>query len=91
MKRRNLQETRKSRKARTVPFQLAYNTILARLVAAREEAGLTQRQVSARMGRAPNFLTKCESGERSIDLVELLHLAQIYEKPVIDFLCELSS
>jgi transcriptional regulator with XRE-family HTH domain len=78
-------ETRKSRKARTAQFQGAYDVLLQRLIAAREKAGLTQHQVSALMGRSPNFLTKCESGDRSIDVMELLELAQIYKKPVNHF------
>jgi transcriptional regulator with XRE-family HTH domain len=78
-------ETRKSRKARSARFQDAYELLLLRLIAAREKAGLTQHQVSAMMGRSPNFLTKCESGDRSIDVMELLELAQIYKKPVNHF------
>lgn len=78
-------ETRKSRKARTAQFQVAYGILLERLVAARENAGLSQHQVSAMMGRSPNFLTKCESGDRSIDVMELLELAQIYKMPVYHF------
>ena len=82
MKKATPAETRKSRKARTAQFQDTYDILLNRLIAAREKAGLTQHQVSAMMGRSPNFLTKCESGERSIDVMELLELAQIYKKPV---------
>ena len=37
------------------------------------------------MGRVHNFMTKCESGERSIDVMELLELAQIYNKPINHF------
>ena len=33
-------ETRKSRKARTVPYQARYNGFLAKLISAREEAGI---------------------------------------------------
>jgi transcriptional regulator with XRE-family HTH domain len=78
-------ETRKSRKARTARFQEAYDTLLERLIAAREKAGLTQHEVSKMMGRSPNFMTKCESGQRSIDVMELMELAQIYNKPVSHF------
>jgi transcriptional regulator with XRE-family HTH domain len=78
-------ETRKSRKARTARFQEAYDTLLERLVAAREKAALTQHEVSKMMGRSPNFMTKCESGQRSIDVMELMELAQIYNKPVNHF------
>lgn len=78
-------DTRKSRKARTAKFQGAYDTLLERLVAAREKAGLSQHEVSAMMGRSHNFMTKCESGQRSVDVMELLELAQIYGKPVAHF------
>lgn len=85
MKKAKPAETRKSRKARTAQFQDAYDVLLQRLIAVREKAGLTQHQVSALMGRSPNFLTKCESGDRSIDVMELLELAKIYKKPVNHF------
>ncbi|MEI9978249.1 MAG: helix-turn-helix transcriptional regulator [Edaphobacter sp.] len=78
-------ETRKSRKARTAKFQDAYDTLLERLIAAREKAGMSQHEVSAMMGRSPNFITKCESGDRSIDVMELMELAEIYRKPVSHF------
>jgi transcriptional regulator with XRE-family HTH domain len=86
VKKRKPAETRKSRKARTAQFQEAYDALLERLIAAREQAGLTQHAVSARMGRSPNFITKCESGDRSIDVMELFELAKIYEKPLNHFL-----
>lgn len=78
-------ETRKSRKARTAKFRDAYDTLLERLIAAREKAGLSQHDVSAMMGRSPNFMTKCESGDRSIDVMELMEMAEIYKKPVSHF------
>ena len=85
MSKRQSAETRKSRKSRTAQFQESYDILLERLVAARERAGLTQHEVSATMGRSPNFITKCESGDRSIDVMELFELAMIYEKPVNHF------
>ena len=88
MKRRGDQETRKSRKARAAPLQKTYDSLLQRLIEARKEAGFTQREVSARMGRSHNFVTKCESGDRSIDVMELLELANLYEKPIGHFFVE---
>jgi len=79
-------ETRISRKGRNYPHQALYDGFLKKLISAREEAGLTQREVSARMGRAHSFLSKCETGERSIEVFELIQLAQIYKKPPQFFL-----
>jgi len=75
-----------SRKGRTTQHQALYDSFLSKLIAAREEAGLTQREVSARMERAHSFLSKCETGERSVEVFELIRLAQIYDKPPQHFL-----
>lgn len=85
MKKRRPAETRKSRKARTARFQEAYDSLVQRLIAARKEASLTQHEVSSMMGRSPNFMTKCESGDRSIDVMELLELANIYGRHIGHF------
>lgn len=47
------------------------------VVRAREAAGLTQAEVAARLGRHQPFVSNIESGERRIDLIELLELAAI--------------
>jgi transcriptional regulator with XRE-family HTH domain len=86
VKKQKKSETRVSRKGRTARHQALYDGFLQKLISAREEAGLTQREVSARMGRAHSFLSKCETGERSIEVFELIQLAEIYDKPPQHFL-----
>ena len=86
MKKQKKPETRVSRKGRTAQHQALYDKFIEKLISAREEAGLTQREVSARMGRAHSFLSKCETGERSLEVFELIQLAQIYDKPAQHFL-----
>jgi len=58
-----------------------YRAFLQRLKQARLDAGLTQVEVSHRLGRPQSFVSKCESGERRIDFVELQYFAKIYKKP----------
>ena len=67
-------------------MQTVYDAIVQRLIEARRESGLTQREVSAQIGRAHSFLSKCETGERRVDVLELLQLAKLYEKPLRYFL-----
>ena len=86
MKKKKKPETRVSRKGRTTHHQALYDRFIEKLISAREEVGLTQREVSARMERAHSFLSKCETGERSIEVFELIQLAQIYAKPPQYFL-----
>jgi transcriptional regulator with XRE-family HTH domain len=75
-------ETRRSKKAHTAALQGVYDAIVQRLIQARHESGLTQREVSTSIGRAHSFLSKCETGERRVDVLELLELARLYKKPL---------
>jgi transcriptional regulator with XRE-family HTH domain len=81
-------ETRRSRKAHTADLQGVYDGMVQRLIQARQDAGLTQREVSTRIGRAHSFLSKCETGERRVDVLELLQLAKLYDKPLLYFFAE---
>jgi len=67
-------------------LQAVYDAIVQRLIEARRESGLTQREVSAQIDRAHSFLSKCETGERRVDVLELLQLAKLYKKSLRYFL-----
>ncbi len=56
-----------------------YAQLLAVLRQAREDAGLTQTQVARHFGAHASFVSKCESGERRIDPVELADFCRIYK------------
>lgn len=63
-----------------------YRRFLTRLRAAREGAGLTQVEVAKRLGVPQSFVSKCESGERRVDVVELAAFARLYRRPLTFFL-----
>jgi len=63
-----------------------YRRILQRLREARAAAGFTQLEVARKLGRAQSYVSKCESGERRIDPVELAAFAKLYRKPLSFFL-----
>lgn len=69
-------------------YSWRYQRLLHRLRAARLQTGLTQAQVGRTLGRPQSFVSKCESGERRLDAVELADLASLYGKPVSFFLDE---
>ncbi|MCB9904491.1 MAG: helix-turn-helix transcriptional regulator [Planctomycetes bacterium] len=58
-----------------------YQTFVAKLVRAREEAGLTQSQVAELISRSQRFVSYCETGERRVDAVEFLDFCRAYNKP----------
>lgn len=66
----------------------AYRLLRARLREAREASGLTQEEVGKYFGRSQPFVSKCESGERRIDPIELWRFARLYKRPITFFLPE---
>lgn len=53
-----------------------HHAIVTALIAARKAAGLTQRDVAARMGKPPSFVGKIESIERNISVLEFIEWAE---------------
>lgn len=52
-------------------FTPEYQTLLRLLRLARQDAGLTQAQLGERLGQPQAIISKCERGERRLDVVEL--------------------
>ncbi len=52
-------------------FSRDYRVFLRHLRQARERAGLTQEQLARRLGQTQSFVSKCERGERRLDIVEV--------------------
>jgi transcriptional regulator with XRE-family HTH domain len=59
-----------------MPKNPQYDTFQKALVDARQEIGLTQQEVAFRLGRPQSFVSKYESGERRLDVVEFLGVCQ---------------
>lgn len=55
-----------------------YAQLLIALRKAREDAGLTQLEVADKLGVYASYVSKCESGERRVDVVELAQFCQTY-------------
>ena len=62
-----------------------YKRFLERLRQARLEAGLTQTEVANVLQKPQSFVSKCETGERRVDVVELQVLANLYGVPLTYF------
>ena len=59
-------------------YTARYERLLQILRAARHEAKLTQEQVAAHFHTYPSFVSKVESGERRLDVVELADFCRLY-------------
>lgn len=58
-------------------YSQSYRTLLSRIAQARKEAGITQAELAEQLGRPQSFVSKIESGERRIDVVEFLQVAHL--------------
>ena len=54
----------------------SYQAAVRVLVDARKSAGLTQRELAARIGRPYTVIANIERGERQIDVVEFIAIAR---------------
>ena len=60
--------------------------IVQQLKKARIEAGLDQEEVAKLLKKTQSYISKIESGQRRIDVVQLKELAKIYKKDISFFL-----
>ncbi|OMQ30701.1 helix-turn-helix transcriptional regulator [Ensifer sp. 1H6] len=54
-----------------------HKALIALLIEKREAAGLTQTELAAKLGEYQSFVARLESGQRRVDVVELLEIAAI--------------
>jgi transcriptional regulator with XRE-family HTH domain len=47
------------------------------MVAARQAAGLTQRQLAGKLKRSNSFVWKLEAGERQVNVLEFIEMARV--------------
>jgi transcriptional regulator with XRE-family HTH domain len=59
------------------------------LIEARLAAGLTQTELARTLQRPQSFVSKYESGERRLDVVEFLQIAEIIELNVQELIKEI--
>lgn len=69
-------------------YTRSYAKMAKRLKKARKEAKLTQKEAAKQFfnGRTQAFIWKIETCERRIDVIELLELCRIYNKPIEYFI-----
>jgi transcriptional regulator with XRE-family HTH domain len=63
-----------------------YARLIELVVDARKEAGLTQRDVAARLKQPPSYIGKIESLQRRLDLIELIDVLEAVGAKPADFL-----
>ena len=54
-----------------------HRALISAIVAARRSAGLTQRQLAAKLKRSNSFVWKLEAGERQLNVLEFIEIARV--------------
>lgn len=54
--------------------------IVKQLRQARVEAGLSQKDVAKRVGKSQSYVSKLESGQRRVDVIQLKDFVKVYKK-----------
>jgi transcriptional regulator with XRE-family HTH domain len=54
-----------------------HRTLICAIVDARKAAGLTQRQLAAKLKRSNSFVWKLEAGERQLNVLEFIEIARV--------------
>jgi len=65
-------------------YSKEHKYIVEQLKKAREGVGLSQEEVAKILGKTQSYISKIESGQRKVDVIQLKEFAKIYQKP-LDF------
>lgn len=63
-----------------------YRLFLALLRQAREEAGLSQRQLAQKLDKSRSYVAKLETGYSRMDIYQIRRYLQAVEKPFLEFM-----
>ena len=69
-------------------FSKDHRYLINQLKRARQEIGLDQTEVARKLSKTQSYVSKIESGQRRIDLIQLKEFAKIYKKKLNLFLKE---
>lgn len=61
-------------------FNKDHKTVVKKLKQARLEIGLNQKQVASMLRKTQSYVSKIESGQRRLDVIQLKNFAKIYKK-----------
>jgi len=67
-------------------YSKEHENLIEKLRTARENAGLDQLEAGKLLGKTQSYISKIESGQRKIDVIQLKEFAKVYKKDIKYFL-----
>jgi transcriptional regulator with XRE-family HTH domain len=65
-----------------------FDQIAVKLRNLRESLGMSQEQVAEKLNKTQSYISRCETGQRRLDIFELEAFAKLYNKSLPYFLPE---
>ena len=72
-------------------FTPAYGELVRAMIEARRLAGMRQADLAVRLGKPQSFISKVETGERRLDVIEFLVVCRAMEVDPVDLLSDVVS
>jgi transcriptional regulator with XRE-family HTH domain len=69
-------------------FTTEYRVLLRLLREIREAAHVTQVQLAEKLGQSQSFVSKCERGERRLDMVQMRTICRLLGTSLAEFVAE---
>lgn len=66
-------------------YSKEHKYIVGQLKKARKMANLSQEEVAKILGKTQSYISKIESGQRKVDVIQLKEFAKIYKKDITYF------
>lgn len=67
-------------------YSKEYKYLVSQIKKARKEAGFDQQKVAKLLGRTQSYISKVESGQIRLDIIQLKEFARIYKKKLNFFI-----
>jgi len=68
-------------------YSKAYSDLVGRLKKARNQARFNQKDAAKKLNRSQSYISKIESGQLRLDVIQLKEIARVYKKS-LDFFIE---
>lgn len=67
-------------------YSKEHKLLIQKLKKAREDVGLDQQQVAKSLKKTQSYVSKIESGQRRVDIIQLKRFAKLYKKSMDYFI-----
>ena len=68
-----------------------HQRLIALIIEAREKSGMTQTELADALGEYQSFVARLESGQRRLDVIEFIRLAEVLDFDLTEMISKVST